>query len=133
MSTDAPRACPSARAEPGNTLYGVVQGARVARLGTPIALDAAFVETVSARGPPEQRFRFAGRCLEGGCAQWENGAKGGQCGVIERVLATRKVEPAGLPRCFLRPSCRWYAQRGAAACAACDLVITDTRQPLGEG
>jgi hypothetical protein len=129
VSEPSPRACPSARAEPGNTLYGVVQGEKVARLGTPIELDAAFVATVSARGPPEQRFRFAGRCLEGGCAQWQNGG----CGVIERVLEARPVEVAGLPRCYLRPSCRWYAQRGAAACAVCDLVITDTRQPIGEG
>lgn len=119
----AARTCPSARAEAGNLLFGRVQGARVERLATPLPVDAAFVEALAARGPPEQRFRFAGVCAEGACAQWQDGA----CGVIRRVLADRKPVAEGLPACALRPTCRWFGQEGAVACAACALVVTDRR------
>jgi hypothetical protein len=127
-SNAAALACPSARAEPGNLLYGHVTAGTVHRLGTPIPITAEFVEAISANGPPERRFRFAGTCQEGRCAQWT----GTGCGVIERVLA--ELEPAGsdaaLPRCFLRASCRWFAQEGGVACAACSHVVTDRRKPV---
>jgi hypothetical protein len=104
----------------------------VERLGTPLAVTAAFVDSISANGPPERRFRFAGTCQEGRCAQWT----GTGCGVIERVLSetgddTGKADPTALPRCFLRASCRWFSQRGSDACTACSLVVTDRRQPAG--
>lgn len=120
-------ACPSARAEPGNLLYGRVIDGRVERLGTPLPVTPDFVETVSANGPAERRFRFAGTCQEGRCAQWT----GTGCGVIERVLADMAPSPPepALPRCFLRAECRWFAQEGAVACAACSHVITDRRTP----
>lgn len=122
-------ACPSARAEPGNLLYGRVHEGRVERLGTPLTVTPDFVEAVAASGPPERRFRFAGTCQEGLCAQWT----GSGCGVIERVLAELAPPPGetvALPRCFLRASCRWFAQEGGAACAACSHVVTDRRAPL---
>ena len=120
-------ACPSARAEPGNLLYGRVTDGQVERLGTPLAVTPEFVASVSANGPPERRFRFAGTCQEGRCAQWT----GSGCGVIERVLA-EMAPPAGeapLPRCVLRAQCRWFAQEGRPACSACSHVVTDRRTP----
>jgi hypothetical protein len=129
MGTDrfAVLACPSARAESGNLLYGRVTDGRVDRLGTPLPVTPEFVEAVSANGPPERRFRFAGACQEGRCAQWT----GHGCGVIERVLHELAPEPeAALPRCFLRASCRWFAQEGGIACAACSHVVTDRRTPV---
>jgi hypothetical protein len=121
-------ACPSARAEPGNLLYGHVSEGKVHRLGTPIAVTPEFIDSVSSNGPPERRFRFAGTCQEGRCAQWT----GSGCGVIERVLV--ELQPAAgaspLPRCFLRSSCRWFAQAGGTACSACSHVVTDRRKPV---
>lgn len=123
----APLTCPSARAEPGNLLYGRVVDGRIERLGTPLAVDAGFVAAVAANGPPEQRFRFAGACQEGRCAQWT----GTGCGVIDRVLDELAPSgPAPLPRCAFRSSCRWFAQSGPTACPACTLVVTDRRQPV---
>lgn len=119
----AAQACPSARAEAGNLLFGRVNGDRVERLATPLPVEQGFIDALAARGPPEQRFRFAGRCVEGACAQWQDGA----CGVIRRVLAERQVAAESLPACALRPACRWFGQEGAVACAACALVVTDRR------
>lgn len=69
-------------------------------------------------------MRFAAPCLTTGCTQW---SKGG-CGVVEKVLvhlALPDAAGAALPPCLIRATCRWFSQRGARACAVCDLVITD--------
>jgi hypothetical protein len=31
-----------------------------------------------------------------------------------------------LPACGIRRTCRWFAQRGAAACGVCPLIVADT-------
>lgn len=126
-------ACPSAPAEPGAHLLGIAgPDGRVHPLRTPMRVDRAFLDAAALHGAPEARMRFAGRCVEGACAQWT----GERCGVIERVLArlAEAGDPqaaADLPPCTIRKACRWYAQHGAEACRACSLVITDTRSAAG--
>lgn len=130
--TDRPastKSCPSARAEPGALLLGIVgQDGVVQNIATRIEIDADFVTTASKIGPPEARFRFASTCVEGRCSQWTGSA----CGIVERVLMAmteQGVAPAAeLPRCVIRGSCRWYSQRGEAACRACVYVVTDQTQ-----
>ncbi|CCV14212.1 hypothetical protein [Mesorhizobium sp. STM 4661] len=120
------KSCPSARAEPGALLIGVVGADGIVQpIPTRLEIDAEFVEQASKAGAPEARFRFAGRCVEGKCKQWT----GNSCGVIEKVLTgmtEQMVAPAeNLPRCVIRGTCRWYSQRGADACRACVYVVTD--------
>lgn len=120
------KSCPSARAEPGALLIGVVGADGIVQpIPTRLEIDAEFVDLASKAGVPEARFRFAGRCVEGKCKQWT----GNSCGVIEKVLTgmvDQNVAPAeNLPRCAIRGSCRWYSQRGADACRACVYVVTD--------
>jgi hypothetical protein len=92
----------------------------------PIPVDDEFVAKVRSGRSPEKRFRFAGDCIEGGCAQWT----GSRCGVIDAVLAVDR-DTAGdssrLPRCAIRSTCRWFAQSGADACSVCPRVVTDRR------
>ena len=101
---------------------------RIANLRTLMQVDEAFLQAARAAGPPEARMRFANRCQTSGCSQWT----GHSCGVIERVM--QRVADSGLPQpralqpCTIRATCRWYAQAGAEACAACAMVITDTRE-----
>lgn len=123
--TGPARACPSAPAAPGNTLLGVFGAdGRLRHARTALPVDEGFL---AAAGPRvEARMRFAGACVEGACAQWTGRA----CGVVERVLA--QIGDAGaaapLPPCTIRAECRWHHQRGAAACRACALVVTDARE-----
>jgi hypothetical protein len=130
-SPDGPALCPSAPGAPGALLIGVVgEDGRVANLGTPMPVDAGFLDVARASGAPERRFRFSSRCVEGHCAQWD----GRGCGLIDRVLshvgaAGALAMPATLPPCAIRASCRWWRQRGAAACAVCPLVVTDAGAP----
>ena len=126
IAGDGGKSCPSARAEPGNLLIGVVGGDGIVQpLPTRLEIDAGFIEQASKSGVPEARFRFGGRCIEGKCKQWT----GNSCGVIEKVLtgmADQNIMPVEhLPRCVIRGTCRWYSQRGADACRACVFVITD--------
>jgi hypothetical protein len=123
--------CPSASCEPGATLLGLIdENGRVGYLTPAITIDHEFVEKVERGRSPRKRFRFAGPCVEEKCVQWT----GSRCGVIDTVFeAVERLDPEpalekdSLPHCAIRSSCRWFAQEGEAACAACPFVITDCR------
>lgn len=122
----APALCPSARCDEGAYLIGIVGADGVVGYVSPLLrVDAAFMSGTREGRDPERRFRFAQACVEGGCANWD----GARCQVIDRAVAARASlaagEIAGLPRCGIRPSCRWFRQSGPEACATCPLVITD--------
>ena len=126
---DRPR-CPSSECRPGAQLLGVVlPNGRVAFTSKAIPIDEEFVRVAHEGRPPEQRFRFTTTCAERGCRQWADN----RCGVIDRLLAIAKergedettLAARPLPDCAIRSECRWYRQRGAAACAVCPDVVTD--------
>jgi hypothetical protein len=98
---------------------------RVANVLTPLTVDAAFIELAQAHGPLGQRFRFSAPCAEGRCSHWGEG----RCGLVGRLgdAAAQAGAPAAgaLPACAIRPHCRWWQQRGAAACAVCSMVLTE--------
>lgn len=116
--------CPSARCKPGALLLGIVGADGVVALtGEELVVDDEFVRTAHAGRAPEKRFRFADACARSGCLHWTKGV----CGLIDEVLERTPVadDAPALAACVIRSRCRWYAQRGAAACAACVFVITD--------
>jgi hypothetical protein len=121
------KACPSGPCEEGALLLGVMTGGgTVAYVQPPTRVDADFVARARALGRPESRFRFSTPCSEGGCPQWT----GNSCAVIDNVLEEEApldtVASGRLPRCAIRSTCRWFSQRGPAACAVCPLVVADT-------
>ena len=127
-------ACPSAPAEPGAGLLGLLgPDGRIANLRLLMQVDAQFLQAARAKGAPEARMRFTSPCQAKGCSQWT----GHSCGVIERVMTAMKdhgiADPGLAPQnalqpCPIRATCRWYDQAGPEACTACALVITDTRE-----
>lgn len=126
---DVGKSCPSAPLAAGNTIIGVLgRDGRVHNFRTTMIADAGFVAAAGRKGPAEAHVRSAGHCVEGACAQWT----GKGCGVIERVLehlgAAQVPAVASLQPCVIRASCRWFSQRGAAACHGCQYVITDSRE-----
>jgi len=130
LEDPAERLCPSARCDVGALLLGIVgPDGVVGFVAPPLRVDAAFVERAHRGRSPERRFRFAGRCVEGGCAHWT----GHRCRVIDAAVAalgTRRSEP--LRPCAVRPSCRWFGQHGRAACAVCPLIVTEVSPSAGE-
>jgi hypothetical protein len=121
------RLCPSARAEPGAALIGVLgPDGRIGLLKDAVEIDQAFLDQVAPYGSAEGRFRFSGGCVEHGCVQWSRG----RCGVIDEVAAALPV-PDGAARlqpCAIRSACRWFDQVGPDACRLCPMVITDLRE-----
>lgn len=115
--------CPSARAEEGALLLGVVTSTgRVQILPRPASVTRDFLAVAREGRPPEERFRFAAPCQQDACLNW----RAGGCGLPERIAADRPSEhAAGLPACAIRPACVWFFQAGPAACSACPEVVTD--------
>lgn len=118
--------CPSAPAQPGALLIGVVgPGGRVGNLLTPIPIDDRFIELAQRQGSVEARFRLASPCQQARCAHWN-----GHCeliGELQEAGAARSVIPeqSVLRPCGIRSSCRWYRQEGGEACAVCSIVVSD--------
>jgi hypothetical protein len=132
---DVAKLCPSARCEAGSTLLGLVNAqGRIDFLAEPFAIDAGFVAAAREGRPPEQRFRFASPCLKRGCEKWD----GERCGVA-KVLHQRGPEllppdeAAVLPRCSIRPRCRWHGEYGDPICATCSWVVTERGHQAEQG
>ena len=70
---------------------------------------------------PTEVFRFAAPCAEGGCRHHDND----RCTLGDK-LATLPVavDVALLPKCTIRPTCRWYAEQGRDICFRCVSVVT---------
>jgi hypothetical protein len=115
--------CPSSTGTAGNLLIGIVRpDGTVAPVRPALEVDAEFVERAGAAGrAPEERMRFAGPCAGSGCRQWLDE----RCGLVERLTSDASTDsPTGDPLpCPIRPTCRWWAQRGPAACRVCPTIV----------
>ncbi|MEV8457087.1 hypothetical protein AB0467_31100 [Streptomyces sp. NPDC052095] len=50
---------------------------------------------------------------------------GEACGLIERIRTVpAEPGPAAVPRCHLRPHCKWWNQVGVEACHRCPALTT---------
>jgi hypothetical protein len=126
------KSCPSALCQEDALLLGVVApDGTVGYIQPPTRIGAAFVSQAQALGHPERRFRFSSPCREGACPQWT----GQSCAVIDIAITAAPDDSAAaplattgtaLPACAIRRTCRWFAQRGAAACAVCPTIVADT-------
>jgi hypothetical protein len=124
---DRTKLCPSAPAQEGSILLGVVQAdGSIAYLKDRIEVTREFLEIARFGRSPEQRFRFSAPCRESACGQWTDGG----CRLPESLAdAIPESESDRLPHCSIRARCRWFDQAGAAACRVCPLVVTRNELP----
>ena len=121
--------CPSASPEKDALLLGVVgPNGQVSILPQPLPVTESFLAKVTElHSAPAKHFRFANKCVKSGCAQWNSG----QCGIIAGLMQDNaglpEPPPEVLPRCEIRPRCRWHKQHGPRACVLCPYVVTDGR------
>jgi hypothetical protein len=127
--TDAPLLCPSAQPEqPGARVFGVQTTTadhqrRVGYLTETVPVSDELIGSLGQTAAPEV-LRIAAPCMHGGCLHFEGGA----CGLAGRVARMLDPVVAALPRCAIRPSCRWFREQGPAACVRCPQVATNSRE-----
>ncbi|MFJ1596439.1 hypothetical protein [Streptomyces sp. NPDC088261] len=114
--------CPSGDASrPESVVLGVRSGDgdQVVYLAEPVPA-ADVLGSIPEGIAPSRVLRFASHCVSD-CAN----RVGEACGLIERI----KTVPAGtdasaVPRCHLRPHCKWWNQTGVEACHRCPAIST---------
>ncbi|NED82122.1 hypothetical protein G3I76_18735 [Streptomyces sp. SID11233] len=116
------RWCPSGDASrPESVVLGVRSGdgGQVVYLADPV--PAADVLGAIPEGiAPNRVLRFASHCVSD-CAN----RVGEACGLIERITTVPAgTVPAAVPRCHLRPHCKWWNQTGVEACHRCPALTT---------
>ncbi len=116
------RWCPSgAMDRPESVVLGVrsQDDGSVAYLDQPV--PASEVLALVPEGiEPRRILRFASHC-EASCSN----RVGTECGLIDRITAVPAPPSAAtVPRCHLRPRCKWWGQTGVEACHRCPAVST---------
>jgi hypothetical protein len=122
--------CPSQTSiGPDAQIFGVLTGSTAEgfRVGYLTEALPAAPELLAAAAPakPTEVFRAAAPCVERGCMHF-NGAK---CQLAARITAMLDPVVSALPRCAIRPVCRWFRQEGQEACLRCPQVATEQRNP----
>ncbi|NJP32065.1 hypothetical protein HCJ94_08770 [Micromonospora sp. HSS6-12] len=119
--------CPSTPAANATVFLGMITPAGRVAYVTPQMPAEVALAAANADRPVESQYRLAGPCVTAKCGFWT----GDHCGLGERLVASYQETAApaetDLPRCAIRRTCRWYAEQGRSACAACSHVVTDAR------
>ncbi|MET7699926.1 MULTISPECIES: hypothetical protein [unclassified Streptomyces] len=114
--------CPSGEAQrPESVVLGVRSGdgGEVVYLADPVPA-ADVLGSIPEGIAPNRVLRFASHCVSD-CAN----RVGTACGLIERIRAVPAKAAAGaVPRCHLRPHCKWWNQVGVEGCHRCPAVVT---------
>jgi hypothetical protein len=122
--------CPSVTSiGPDAQIFGVltVSAAEGLQVGYLTEALPATPELLAAAAPakPTEVFRAAAPCVERGCKHFD----GASCQLVARVTAMLDPVVSALPRCAIRPTCRWFRQEGREACLRCPQVATERRNP----
>lgn len=121
---EAELSCPSAQPDMQDArIFGVIAG-------TPAEPRVAYLKKKAQVTPemlgelgdvdPTRVFRYAARCENGRCAQYEDG----RCSLAQRIVRHLAPVVAELPSCQIRDTCRWFAEESGAACLRCPQVVT---------
>jgi hypothetical protein len=120
--------CPSMTSiGPEAQVFGVLRGSAAEGFQVGYLTEAvpATPELLAAAAPakPTEVFRAAAPCLERGCKHFD----GANCQLAARITAILDPVVSALPRCAIRPVCRWFRQEGREACLRCPQVATEQR------
>jgi hypothetical protein len=121
--------CPSVTSiGPDAQVFGVltgsaVEGLQVGYLTEPLPATPELLAAAAAK--PTEVFRIAAPCAERGCQHFD----GANCQLAARITAILDPVVSALPRCAIRPVCRWFRQEGRGACLRCPQVATERRNP----
>lgn len=117
--------CPSYVGKVGAQLFGVVNKDGRVQFITPLTVTEEFIQQ---NDHLEQRFRFTGKCVEKGCAQWDN--EESKCSLSKKVQDLDITKSTELIFCPIRSQCRWFSQDGNEACFSCNEVTRNMEELL---
>jgi hypothetical protein len=127
---DSTKLCPSAPAQEGAILVGVVRSdGSIAHIRDRIRVNREFLEIARLGRSPEKRFRFGSPCQESACGQWMNGSCSLPSRLSEVIPDSGRTE---LSQCAIRAQCRWFHQAGVDACRMCTWVVTSNGSQTNE-
>ena len=121
--------CPSAQPDVSDArVFGVMTGTQDTGLRVGYLNEAQPIspEILAASAPaaPTEVMRIAAPCMGHGCGHFD----GTNCRLATRIATMLDPVVRSLPRCAIRPTCRWVSQEGPAACFRCPQVVTDMRE-----
>lgn len=117
--------CPSYVGKVGAQLFGVVNKGGKVQFITPLTVTEDFIQQ---NDHLEQRFRFTGKCVEKGCAQWNNEQL--KCSLSKKVQNLEVHKSSALSFCPIRSQCRWFFQDGDEACFSCNEITRNMEELL---
>ena len=117
--------CPSYVGKVGAQLFGVVNKDGKVQFITPLTVTEEFIQQ---NDHLEQRFRFTGKCVEKGCAQWDN--EESKCSLSKKVQDMGMIKNTTLSFCPIRSQCRWFSQDGNGACFSCNEITRNMEELL---
>jgi hypothetical protein len=120
--------CPSYVGKVGAQLFGVVNKDGKVQFITPLTVTEDFLEQNKGQNNLEQRFRFTGKCVEKGCAQWNN--EESKCSLSKKVQDLDTIKSTELSFCPIRSQCRWFSQDGNDACFSCNEITRNMEELL---
>lgn len=124
-SHSSKKMCPSYVGKVGAQLFGVVNKDGKVQFITPLTVTEEFIQQ---NDNLEQRFRFTGKCVEKGCAQWDN--EESKCSLSKKVQNLETIKNTELAFCPIRSQCRWFSQDGKNACFSCNEVTRNMEELL---
>lgn len=127
-NTNSKKMCPSYVGKAGAQLFGVVNKDGKVQFITPLTVTEEFLGLNKDKNSLEQRFRFTGKCVEKGCAQWNN--EESKCSLSQKVQDLDTHKNTELSYCPIRDHCRWFFQDGKEACYSCNEVIRNMEEIL---
>jgi hypothetical protein len=117
--------CPSYVGKVGAQLFGVVNKDGKVQFITPLTVTEDFIQQ---NDNLEQRFRFTGKCVEKGCAQWNN--EESKCSLSKKVQNLDVGRNSALSFCPIRSQCRWFSEDGNEACFSCNEITRNMEELL---
>jgi hypothetical protein len=116
--------CPSAQPDMENArIIGMVSGSpdapQTAYLARGVEIDISVASHLGELAATEV-FRFAATCEQARCCHFD----GANCALADRIVKQLPEVVDSLPQCHIRPTCRWFAEQGPAACRRCPQILT---------
>jgi hypothetical protein len=113
------RMCPNSNFSVGNYVVGTFTETGTQRFESLIEIDEELFSKYADKSVEwEENMRQFGTCHQSACKNWGDH----KCQVPQILKDIGLAGESEIPKCEIRPYCRWYHQEGPDICKKCDLL-----------